>query len=294
MTVFPHDASQFVAELDAATDAHLEWTRRVLRCAVLHTSPGDDVLAPDAHLRCQFGHWVRQYLESLKQLDASATGRLLECHERLHDAVRAMCSGLLTTGQSNPALLDVFETTQSSLLVDLAHLKTEILAYSARHDPVTGLLVRLGLEDEFLRSRAQAARDRRTLVVLLSDLDNFKRINDAHGHAVGDLALRHVATVLRAHTRAGEPVYRFGGDEFLTLMQTSSVELAATAVDRLLHAVRAAPLRLHDGIVLHLSISAGLAAVGRAESMAEAVERADRGLYAAKGAGRDRWMWDQR
>jgi diguanylate cyclase (GGDEF)-like protein len=294
MTVLARDPSQFVSELDAASEAHLEWTRRVLRCAVLHTSPGDDVLAEDAHLRCHFGLWFSQYHETLKQLDAAATVRVSGCHERMHDAIRVLCSNLLTAGRSEPALLDEFETTQSSLVADLAHFKTEILAYAARHDPVTGLLLRLGLEEEFQRCRAQASRDRRALVVLLSDVDNFKRVNDVHGHAVGDLALRHVATIFRAHTRAGEPVFRYGGDEFLTLLQTTPAELAANVVDRLLHAVRGAPLRLQDHEVLHLSVSAGLAAVGPEESMAEALERADRGLYAAKAAGRDRWMWDRR
>jgi diguanylate cyclase len=291
MTVFAHDALQLVAELDAATEAHLEWTRRVLRCAVLHTSPGADVLAVDAHLRCRFGRWFSQSRETFVQLDEAATVRALGSHERLHDAMRTLCGDLLTSGRGESAVLDVFEAAQSSLVAELAHFKTEILAQCARHDPVTGLLLRYGLEEEFLRCRAVAARDRRTLVVLLCDVDNFKRVNDAHGHAVGDLALRHVATILRAHARAGEPVFRFGGDEFLMLLQASEAEMAAKAVHRLVHAVRTAPLRLQDGDVLHLRISAGLAAVGAQESAARAVERADRGLYAAKAAGRDRWMW---
>ena len=63
MPAFGTGTEQFILELDAAIEAHLNWTRRVLRCAVLRTSPGDDVLATDAHGRCRFGRWFTQQLE---------------------------------------------------------------------------------------------------------------------------------------------------------------------------------------------------------------------------------------
>lgn len=75
MTVFAPRVESFVAELDGAVEAHLGWTRRVLRCAVLRTSPGEDVLAPDAHLRCRFGRWFLQSRETFEQVDTAATVR---------------------------------------------------------------------------------------------------------------------------------------------------------------------------------------------------------------------------
>jgi diguanylate cyclase (GGDEF)-like protein len=129
------------------------------------------------------------------------------------------------------------------------------------------------------------------LVVMMLDLDHFKNVNDLHGHAVGDLALRHAAALLKHHCRAGEPVIRFGGEEFLALLQAANRAAAQRAVQRILQAMRDSPLRLPSGERLDLRASAGLAEVEGDESMASAIARADRALYAAKSAGRDTWRW---
>jgi len=78
MTVFAPRTESFVAELDSAIEAHLGWTRRVLRCAVLRTSPGEDVLALEAHLRCRFGRWFVRSRETFEQVDAGARPRPLD------------------------------------------------------------------------------------------------------------------------------------------------------------------------------------------------------------------------
>lgn len=291
MPVFDPRVEVFVAELDAAVDAHLGWVRRVLRCAVLRTSPGEDVLAPDAHLRCCFGQWLVQYRETLEQFDAAATKRTFEQHERMHDAVRVLCTDLLLKGQGRSADLDAFEASQTALVAQIAHLKTAVLARSARHDPLTGLPLRYGFEETFMRYQALATRIGRLMVVMMIDVDHFKRINDDHGHSVGDQAMCHVASILLAHARADEPVFRFGGEEFLAIFHVTAESQAAIAADRLLQALRDAPLQLPDGRSLNLRMSAGLVVVGAEESMAQAVERADKALYAAKQAGRDRWAW---
>ncbi|MBK9363349.1 MAG: diguanylate cyclase [Rubrivivax sp.] len=292
-TVFSADAQRLVDELDAAVEAHLGWTRRVLRCAVLHTHPGDDVLAADAHRRCRFGSWFLAQQDDFAALDAAATARVCEQHERMHDAVRALCAALLAGRRGEPADLDTFEATQSSLVNGLAQLKTRLLAHSARHDPLTGLPLRYGLEDEYGRHLALAARGGHRLALMLADVDHFKRVNDRHGHAVGDQALRHIAGVLRGTARAAEPVFRFGGEEFLLLLHARDAGAAAQAAERVLRALRDAPLQLADGTRLDLRISAGLSLAGDDETMAVAVERADRALYAAKQAGRDRWCWGE-
>ena len=292
MNVFSTGTEDFVAELDAATEAHLDWTRRVLRCAVRRRSPGEDVMAPDAHDRCRFGRWFRQNRDRFDDIDAVAAERVRLTHHRMHDAVRQLCTTLLAHGQDEAAALDTFERMQSALIADLAHFKTQVLAQSARHDALTGLPLRYGLEDEFRRCLGAAQRRAEMLVVAMVDIDHFKLVNDTHGHAVGDRALQHMAALLKSHSRIGEPVFRFGGEEFLVLIQATGRDEAGKAVDRLLQALRTTPLPLADGALLSLRASAGLAVVGQDEAMANAVERADRALYAAKATGRDRWCWD--
>lgn len=291
MSVFDPRIGRLVAELDAAVDAHLGWTRRVLRCAVLHAPPGDDVLTPDAHLRCHFGRWFTQNLADFEELDRSTTERVLAQHERMHSAVRRLCLDLLDSGQGNPADLEAFEASQSSLVADIAQLKTEVLARSARHDPLTGLPLRYGFEQAFQRFCVLAQAHGHQAVVLLADVDHFKRVNDRYGHGVGDQALRHVADVLREQAHADEPVFRFGGEEFVLLLHTADAADAGRAAERLLQALRDTPMPLADGAPLALRLSAGLAAVRPGDTVAQVVERADAALYCAKRAGRDRWRW---
>ena len=290
-TTFSHDVLDFIQRLDAAAQAHMDWSRRVLRCAVLHTSPGEDVLAEDAHCRCSFGSWFRQNRERFDALDSVTAKRLDEQHRLMHDAGRNICKTLLEGRVGEPALLDAFEKTQTSVLADLAALKTKCLAHTARLDALTGLPLRYGLEEEFNRYRAQATRRGELTVAVMLDVDHFKCVNDEHGHATGDLALQHIARLLIEHSRAGEPLFRYGGEEFLALLQASNRATAQQGADRLLQALRDHPLCLPDGQVLGLRVSAGLAEAGADESMAQIVGRADQALYAAKAAGRDTWRW---
>lgn len=288
---FNRDTQQFVDELDDAAQCHLAWTRRLLRCALLKTAPGGDMLDDEAHRHCPFGLWLQRNRPRFDELDSATVLRLQRRHRQMHDAARRLCRRLLDGGAGNADDVDAFESAQSGVVADLALLKTEYLAHSARLDVLTGLPLRHGLEDEFHRSRAQAQRHREKLFALMLDLDEFKRVNDERGHASGDLALQHVAALLRAHCRAGEPVIRFGGEEFLALIQAADRQAAQHAVERILQALRDTPLALSDGQTIFIRASAGIAEVGRIETLAAAVARADRALYAAKAAGRDTWRW---
>lgn len=282
---------RFVDELDEAASWHMAWTRSLLRCAVLRTPLGDEVLADDAHCRCQFDGWLQRHRESVVRLDGDAALRLQTGHERMHEVAREVCRKILAGRAVDAAELDAFEAAQAGVVADLARLKTACLARSARLDALTGLPLRHGLDEEFERSRAQALRHGEKLFALMLDLDEFKHVNDRYGHAAGDLALQHFAALLRGHCRVGDPVFRFGGEEFLALLQAADRDAARRAVERILQALREEPLRLPDGREFDLRASAGVAEIGAVETLAASLARADEALYAAKRAGRDTWRW---
>lgn len=288
---FSPQARQFVVELDEASQWHMAWTRTVLRCAVLRTPPGDDVMGSEAHHCCRFDHWLHAHRKDLAELDASTLRRLDRNHRQLHEAARRICGRILAGEPGEPDDMETFEHAQAGVVAGLAMLKTACLAHAARLDALTGLPLRHGLEEEFERCRAQARRHGELLVLLMLDLDRFKEINDAYGHAVGDRALAHVASLLKGHCRAGEPVIRFGGEEFIALLQTADRATAQRAAHRILQALRDHPLQLPEGLTVAVRASAGMAEVGAAESLADAIAHADRALYAAKSAGRDAWHW---
>ncbi len=287
---FSAETSKFVDELDAAVAAHLDWTRRVLRCAVLRVSPGDDVLGPQSHTECRFGKWFGTKRADFLKLDAAKTERLEFVHKAMHDAIRSICSEVLGGRPGQNAELQAYEETQPELIRLLADFKTQFLAGAARHDPLTGLPLRYSIETEFDQVLKNCRRYKTQLYIGIIDADHFKRINDIHGHPVGDKALRHLADTLRGIVRPNEPLFRFGGEEFLLLMQCRSGEEAAAAAQRIVDTVRRTPVAIAEIDPLILTITLGLAKVGKDEPMDGAVARADKALYAGKEAGRDRYV----
>lgn len=290
MPNFSPETADFINELDAAVEAHMGWTRRVLRCAVLHASPGEDVLAPQAHTLCSFGHWFGSSRAHFEKLDTPNTLKLDAVHQAMHDAIRAICTDLLAGRPGQGADLEAFEKTQSELIGLLAGFKTHFLANAARHDPLTGLPLRYGIEDEFIQVQKTCRRNKTQFYVGMIDIDHFKQVNDVHGHPAGDIALRHLAETLKRVVRLNEPLFRFGGEEFLLLMQCETRAAAAVAAERIVQTVRNAPVPIPQKDPLALTVTLGLARAGDDEDMAAAVERADKALYAGKHAGRDRYV----
>lgn len=285
------EAKCFIVELDKAVEAHLDWTRRVMRCAVLHASPGEDVLAIDAHTLCRFGHWFSGHRHIFEQMDAQKTHEIDVVHQTMHDAIRQICNCILERRPGGDTDVDSFEKSQSELIRLMAWFKTEFLAEAMGHDPLTGLPMRLGLADAYMNLQKQCNRDQNLLYVGLIDVDHFKRVNDNYGHAVGDMALRHLANTLKSVLRTHEPLFRYGGEEFLVLMQCQSPEAAAIAAKRIVSRVGEVPMLL-PGTQLVLTVTLGMAQAPLDGPMDEVIERADKALYAGKHAGRNRVMFD--
>ena len=170
------------------------------------------------------------------------------------------------------------------LLMLMQHRLVRRLAAQADEDALTGLANRRGFD----ASAARCWSNGHGLAVLLVDADRFKRINDQHGHAVGDAVLRALGDRLREQARAQDVVARLGGEEFVLLLPGAGVEEAQAAAERLRGAVAARPCDA-AGRALALTVSIGVS-VRRAddEALEDVLQRADAALYAAKAAGRDR------
>jgi diguanylate cyclase (GGDEF)-like protein len=163
-----------------------------------------------------------------------------------------------------------------------ARLREQVL-----RDPLTGLLNRRALDDEQART---SGADAPALTLVLMDVDHFKRVNDTHGHAIGDAVLRDFAAALRSGLRADDALYRLGGEEFVLLMRGVGSEPAARRVDALRQDVATRSL---GGLAERVTFSAGVASAGAgAADLDELMQRADRALYQAKRDGRNRTVRD--
>ncbi len=162
----------------------------------------------------------------------------------------------------------------------------EQLRQQASIDPLTGLWTRRVLDRATARAVERRAGEASLVII---DLDRFKTINDTYGHLGGDAALTHVASLLTGRCREGDLVARMGGDELAVLMLDCPRETAACRSQQFVDVVRATPLRLPDGTLVPLSISAGLASLSPTATRAEDLyASADAALYVAKRTGRDR------
>jgi diguanylate cyclase (GGDEF)-like protein/PAS domain S-box-containing protein len=166
------------------------------------------------------------------------------------------------------------------------------LFHRATHDPLTGLANRAMLEDRLAlaveRHRRHPRRGRR-LVVLFVDLDRFKAVNDAHGHAAGDDVLVVAAETLRSAFRPGDTVARVGGDEFVVVCEELREDEIALVADRVVRLVAEAVQATPWARARQVTASVGVAYVAGADEPADLRARADRAMYAAKRAGGNRW-----
>jgi diguanylate cyclase (GGDEF)-like protein len=175
-----------------------------------------------------------------------------------------------------------------SMLAALAYdnaRRRELLSEQARTDELTGLFNRRHFHERLAAELARAQRDDAPVGLVLLDVDDFKRVNDVHGHPVGDQVLTAFAGVLTDHVRAGDVVCRTGGEEFGVILPNADAPEAERAAERLVRAVREASWSVAGPI----TASAGVAnAPEDAGTVAALFKAADECLLAAKAEGKDR------
>jgi diguanylate cyclase (GGDEF)-like protein len=161
------------------------------------------------------------------------------------------------------------------------------LAAAARTDPKTGLLNATAWQREADAEVVRAQRTSSPLALLLIDVDHFKRVNDGHGHLIGDEVLRALAAELRQQVRESDVVGRFGGEEFTVLLPRTDAADARGIAERLRASARRMSVAAADARI-QVTVSIGVALLGQhGRDLFELLAAADVALYKAKDAGRD-------
>jgi len=169
------------------------------------------------------------------------------------------------------------------LNAELAAARDKIAELEARADidPLLDILNRRGFERELARSLAYVKRYGTDAVLLYIDLDDFKMVNDTHGHAAGDELLKTVTAVLTSQVRASDVIGRLGGDEFAVVLWNMSVAHAAGKARALEDIIAGATITRGAG-KLAVGASAGLVALSPLDTPAQAIDAADRAMYVRK------------
>ena len=161
-------------------------------------------------------------------------------------------------------------------------------SWESLRDPLTGLRNRSSFEESFQLMKTLSTRQKQPLCIGMLDLDYFKRVNDTHGHVMGDYVLKMLAKVLTATLRKSDIIARWGGEEFAVLLPDTDIDGALGALQKSLTVFRGEEFNTKEGKKFTVTFSAGVAEVIDTDTLEEAVDRADKTLYRAKNKGRNR------
>lgn len=210
--------------------------------------------------------------------------------------VRGELTGILILGPKEGR--DRFPAEELELLNLLTHHVATVfqnarLFESATFESLTGLLRREAILEALERELDRALRYGRPLTVGMADLDHFKEVNDRYGHLAGDSLLKRVSQVLSGGVRSSDAVGRYGGEEFLLVLPETDLAGARILADKLRRLVEGVHAPMADGETVHVTVSIGLASLGGEDlpdkpTSRDLIQVADRALYRAKEAGRNR------
>jgi diguanylate cyclase (GGDEF)-like protein len=193
--------------------------------------------------------------------------------------------------QINEGLEARVEERTASLQKALQELSTanRQLAELSRRDSLTGLFNRQVLNEELERMLAQAKRSQQPIAMLMMDLDHFKKVNDQHGHLVGDACLQHAALRMQQRMRSNDLLVRFGGEEFAAVLCDTDQSGAMDLAEQLRADLASHPC-MHQGLSIDLSLSIGVYTLipDAGSDREQLLRHADQALYRAKAAGRNK------
>jgi diguanylate cyclase (GGDEF)-like protein len=256
------------ANLAAGAPRRIEQAQRLQADAVLRQIAGSVA----GHLRDTYG--VRNTIAQPMRVGTAVTGSIVLSRRTGEEWPEAAFRLLRRAAQESAAALERISNQQAA-------------ESEARTDALTGLPNRRYF-DEYSSLLASRRRASDKVGILAVDVDHFKRVNDLHGHQVGDEVLKAIAGAIATSIREDDVPVRFGGEEFVVLLRNPADGIALEVGERMRRAVRDMDLSW-AGVTERVTISVGVASAQFAgESVADVVERADKALYAAKRAGRDR------
>lgn len=262
----------------AATE-HVAWLMRVHAALMFPGAPDMPPCAPDAPL---------SLLAACACGEDDELGPLIGLRAAMHGRADHLIAKQRRHGRVDPADYQDFMAAVDAYSREARRVESHFRRLLVETDPLTGVHNRQGMGRELRREWTRATRTGEPLCVALADLDLFKRVNDTWGHGMGDRVLCATARLFQRRLRPYDSVYRYGGEEFLFCLPNTDAATAGLVLDRLRQAVARLPLTCESGSRVPVTVSIGVAQMVPGRSVQEAITAADRALYAAKDAGRNR------
>ena len=213
---------------------------------------------------------------------------LAEMAPVLQEAIQTTRSMAIDSQRVGDELRDLRDrSSQAEAEIERLQQELDRLSSAASHDMLTGVLNRKGLEDVVANEVSRSDRTGSPVCLAVLDIDDFKKINDTHGHATGDEALKHLVRVAQSSLRPHDAIARYGGEEFVIVLPHTDLEEGINVITRLQRQLTTAYF-LKDEQRLLITFSAGVAQMRADEDSAQTLSRADQAMYTAKRSGKNR------
>lgn len=266
-------------EREAQRAALAEWMQEVM----FRYASGEGMAEVSDLRGSEFGLWLAHrgtvIFDGMSEMDRV---------ESLMTAIDRDLMRQLRLGTNDPSLLTQLNLRTSEIKALIAACFNAAARIEGGHDALTGTLNRRFMDMVLAREVGLARKRRHTLSVAILDIDHFKSINDAYGHAAGDAALKHCADIIAANARAGDFVFRYGGEEFLITLPEASEEDALAVSERILESIAGTLAVLPSGEAIRMTASIGVAEFAGEPDYSRLIAAADAALYHAKANGRNR------
>jgi diguanylate cyclase len=269
--------------------ALLDWENRYLQ-AVMTGMPGDELPRVSSS---SFGLWMQHKAPALFRA-ASELNAVRTLMTTIDLTLLPLCVEQISQGQTSELrhLLKQIQSEVGELKFLLESMFEHLVDLESGKDALTQLLNRRFLPAILTREAEIARNEHKPFALLLIDVDHFKRINDEHGHHAGDRVLQQVATLLQNSLRAGDFVFRYGGEEFLVVLVEMDARHALRVAEKIRSRVAGERLLIASGGELQVTVSIGVAMHDGHPDYQRLIARADEAMYRAKQNGRNRCEHD--
>lgn len=275
------DLQHIVNQLDQALHHHTQWHKELLRTIACRLLSDEHDEADEPHKQCRFGQWY--YSKHPEVLDKhSGFIAIGEAHMQMHKLAKHMLEQLAINNKVNPVDYDFFANSLERLRFEIYSLKNELEGLLINRDPLTNAINRIHMLSMLREQQELVKRQYQPCCLVMVDLDHFKNVNDKYGHVVGDKVLATVAAYLIDHLRSYDKIFRYGGEEFLILLQQMDIIQASSLIERMREGVAALVMDDGNKQPIKITFSAGLAPLEANISIEDSINNADKALYMAK------------
>jgi diguanylate cyclase (GGDEF)-like protein len=233
---------------------------------------------------CEFTEWLKDSLVNLVD-DKNTIKEIESLHEKFHFIAQKILKG--KNNFTKVLLLRDLEDASLKLIYLLNKIYTENLNHIAIYDKLTQVYNRVLLDSILYKLAKYSKRHKLPISIIMSDIDNFKGINDTYGHLEGDRVLKTIASIIKYSIRESDYVFRYGGEEFLTLLPNTDVNGAVVVVEKIRRNIE----NFDFGLGRKVTISCGIKQIENYDNPYLDIEEADKYLYIAKKSGKNRCIY---